>query len=53
MEKITNMLLAVLFAIGILVAITFIFSSFIGYAIVIWTIVVITVFTAFVYQIFD
>jgi hypothetical protein len=53
MEKITNMLLAILFAIGVLVAITFMFASFISYAIVIWTIVVITVFTAFIYEIFD
>jgi hypothetical protein len=51
MKKITEMLLAVLFAVGILITLTFVIISFFGYAIVIWTIVLITVLTAMVYEI--
>jgi hypothetical protein len=53
MERITGMLLAILFIVGIVVTLTYIILSFFGYAIISWIIVVITVFAALIYEIYD
>lgn len=53
MERITGMLLAILFIVGITVTLTYIILSFFGYAIISWIIVVITVFAALIYEIYD
>jgi c-di-AMP phosphodiesterase-like protein len=53
MERITGMLLAILFIVGIIVTLTYIILSFFGYAIISWIIVVITVFAALIYEIYD
>ena len=58
MEKITKILLAILFISGGLVASTCVYISmfnniFFGTAIVAWDIVVITVFVVFVYEIYQ
>ena len=53
MERITNMLLAILLIVAAVIAITFIFYWYIGIAVYIWFIVVITVFTALIYEAYD
>lgn len=53
MKKNTTMLIVILFMIGIVVSLSYVFLSFFGYAIISWTIVLITVFTALIYEIYD
>ena len=58
MEKITQILVSILFISGSLVSITCIYVSstisvFMGTAVVTWVIVVITVFVIMVYEIYD
>jgi hypothetical protein len=53
MKKNTEMLIAILFIIGIVVSLSYVILSLFGYAIISWTIVVITVFTALIYEIYE
>lgn len=53
MKRNTELSLAILFIVGIVVTLTYIFLSFLSPAIAIWTIVVITVFTILIYEIYD
>jgi 4-hydroxybenzoate polyprenyltransferase len=53
MENVTAMALVILFIVGIIVTLTYVFLLFFGSAILVWTIVVITVFTALIYEIYD
>ena len=53
MKRITEILLAVLLMIGIIVTLSYVILSFFGYAIVSWSIVLITVFTALIYEMYD
>jgi len=58
MEKVTELLLTILFVSGSLVSITCIYVSstisiFLGTAVVTWVIIVITVFVIMVYEIYE
>jgi hypothetical protein len=53
METITEELMAILVVSGFIVTITYLLFSFMRYAIFTWTIVVITVFTIFIYEVYD
>ena len=53
METITEELIAILVVSGVIVTITYLLFSFMRYAIFTWVIVVITVFTIFIYETYD
>jgi hypothetical protein len=52
MKRITEVLMAILFMAGVVVTLTYVILSFFGYAIISWTIIVITVFAALIYEIY-